>query len=79
MTLSYVKARTLATKALLFDFNINVDIAKNLGCPVLIVGRGDLNRDLEAVVTPVMLAYESFAERECQILGIIVNRTTLWH
>ncbi len=58
-----------------FDFNINVDIAQNLGCPVLIVGRGDLDRDIEAVTTPVMLAYESFAEKECQILGIVVNRT----
>lgn len=58
-----------------FDFNVNVDIAKNLGCPVLILGRGDLNRDIEGVVTPILLSYESFSEKECQILGIIVNRT----
>lgn len=58
-----------------FVFNINVDIAKNLGCPVLILGRGDLNRDIEEVMTPILMSYESFSEKECQILGIIVNRT----
>lgn len=58
-----------------FDFNVNVDIAKNLGCPVLILGRGDLNRDIEGIMTPILLSYESFCEKECQILGVIVNRT----
>src|SRR5690606_6834356 len=58
-----------------FVFNINVDIAKNLGCPVLILGRGDQNRDLESIITPILMSYESFCEKECQILGIIVNRT----
>lgn len=58
-----------------FDFNVNVDIAKNLGCPVLILGRGDLNRDIEEITTPILLSYESFIEKECQILGVIVNRT----
>ena len=58
-----------------FDFNINVDIAKNLGCPVLILGRGDLNRDIEGITTPVLLSYDSFRDRECQILGVLINRT----
>ncbi len=58
-----------------FDFNVNVDIAKNLGCPVLVLGRGDLKRSAEQITTPVLLSYESFLEKECQVLGIIVNRT----
>ncbi len=58
-----------------FDFNINVDIAKNLGCPVLILGRGDQHREIEEIIAPILLSYESFQEKECQILGLIVNRT----
>ncbi|MGB3848455.1 MAG: DRTGG domain-containing protein, partial [Tunicatimonas sp.] len=61
-------------EAAAFDVNINVDIAKNLGCPVLILGRGDLDRSLEDVLSPLRLAYDSFRERECPILGLVVNR-----
>ncbi|MDF9797569.1 phosphate acetyltransferase [Catalinimonas alkaloidigena] len=57
-----------------FDFDINVDIAKNLGCPVLILGRGDMDRELEEVISPVRLTYELFADKECDILGVIINR-----
>ena len=61
-------------EAAAFDVNINVDIAKNLGCPVLILGRGDLNRSLEDVLSPMRLTYDSFREKECQVLGLVVNR-----
>jgi phosphate acetyltransferase len=57
-----------------FDFDINVDIAKNLGCPVLILGRGDLGRELEEVISPVQISYELFSNKECEILGIVINR-----
>ena len=56
-----------------FEFNLNADIAYNLGCPVLIVGNAAEN-DIEAAVNPVLIAAEQFEERECQILGAIVNR-----
>lgn len=58
-----------------FDFNVNVDIAKNLSCPVLILGRGDMKRNIEQIITPVLLSYDSFLEKECQILGVVINRT----
>ncbi len=61
-------------EAAAFDVNINVDIAKNLGCPVLILGRGDLDRSVEDVLNPLRLAYDTFRERECPILGLVVNR-----
>ena len=57
-----------------FDFDINVDIAKNLGCPVLILGRGDMERELDEVISPVQISYEHFADKECEILGVIINR-----
>ena len=62
-------------EAIAFDVNINVDIAKNLGCPVLILGRGDLDRRLEDVISPMQLTYDTFREKECPILGLIVNRS----
>jgi phosphate acetyltransferase len=57
-----------------FDFDINADIAKNLGTPVLILGRGDLGRELDEVINPVQLSYERFKEKEIDILGVIINR-----
>ena len=61
-------------EAAAFDVNINVDIAKNLGCPVLILGRGDLERSLEDSVSPMQMTYDSFREKECQVLGLVINR-----
>ena len=61
-------------EAAAFDVNINVDIVKNLGCPVLILGRGDLDRSLDDVLSPLQLTYDTFRERECPILGLVVNR-----
>ncbi|MFP4090234.1 MAG: phosphate acetyltransferase [Cyclobacteriaceae bacterium] len=57
-----------------FDFDINADVAKNLGTPVLILGRGDMSRELEEVISPVQLVYERYREKEIEILGIIINR-----
>ncbi|MEQ9438536.1 MAG: phosphate acetyltransferase [Cyclobacteriaceae bacterium] len=57
------------------DFNINVDFAKNLGCPVLILARGDHFSNVEDVLSQVQITYESFVENECEVLSVIVNRT----
>ncbi len=61
-------------EAVAFDVNINVDIAKNLGCPVLILGRSDLGRSLDDIVSPMQLTYDTFREKECPILGLVANR-----
>ena len=57
-----------------FDVNITADITKNLGCPVLILGRGDQPRSLEEAVSPMQFTYNSFCEKECQVLGLVMNR-----
>ena len=62
-------------EAAAFDVNINVDIAKNLGCPVLILGRGDQSRSLDDTISPLQLTYDSFRERDCEVLGLVINRT----
>lgn len=56
-----------------FEFDVNADIAKNLGCPVLVVGHA-AERTVEQAISPILLALEAFIEKECQILGLFVNR-----
>jgi phosphate acetyltransferase len=62
------------TEALEFDFN--ADVAKNLGCPVLIVTSAT-GRDVGAVVSSVGSSLAAFLERGCQVLGVAVNRVEL--
>ena len=63
------------TESSAFEFGINVQVAKNLGSPVLVIGRGDLGRSPEEVLTPVRLAIESFHEQDYDVMGAIINRT----
>ena len=56
-----------------FEFDINADIAKNLGCPVLILGNA-ADREIEAAIGPIQMAVDLFLAKECQILGVILNR-----
>ncbi|WKN43329.1 phosphate acetyltransferase [Tunicatimonas pelagia] len=57
------------------DFNINVDFAKNLGCPVLLLARGDQSSSIEDILSPVQITYDSFVENECEVVSVIINRT----
>ena len=57
-----------------FEFAINIQVAKNLGSPVLLIGRGDMNRNTEEILAPLRLAMESFHERDYDVVGVIINR-----
>ncbi len=57
-----------------FEFELNVEIANNLGCPVLLIA-GAHEGSIEGVVRSCLFAIESFEEKGSQILSIIVNRT----
>ncbi len=57
------------------DFNINVDFAKNLGCPVLLLARADHSSTIDDILSPVQITYESFIESECEVVSVIINRT----
>ncbi len=63
------------TESSAFEFGINVQVAKNLGSPVLIIGRGDLGRSPEETLAPIRLAIESFHAQDYDVMGAIVNRT----
>jgi phosphate acetyltransferase len=56
-----------------FEFDINVEIAHNLGCPVLVMASAAGN-EIEGVVDHIKFALDLFTEGGCQILGTIVNR-----
>lgn len=56
-----------------FEFDLNADIARNLGAPVLVVSSA-AGRDVATVVNSVHATEEAFAARGCQLLGTIVNR-----
>ena len=56
-----------------FEFNLNREIAKNLGCPILILGNA-AGRTLEDTINPVEISFDSFQDKKCQVIGIIINK-----
>ena len=56
-----------------FEFDINADIANNLGCPVVLSANA-YNRSEEGVIRSVETSLESFIEKHCKVVAIIVNR-----
>ena len=56
-----------------FEFNLNTEIAKNLGCPILILGNAD-RRSIQEAIAPVKMSLKSYLARECQVVGIVFNK-----
>lgn len=63
-----------STVALEFDFN--ADVAKNLGCPVLLVASGS-NRTVPDLVNTARATIDAYQEMGTQVLGLIVNRANV--
>lgn len=59
-----------------FEFDINADIAANLGSPLLIIANACQKTEHE-IISSTKLAVESFADKAVDILGIIVNRADI--
>src|SRR5580658_7309276 len=53
------------------DFDLNANLANQLGCPVLVVVNGAASGD---VVEEVQLARESLQRKDCVLFGVLVNR-----
>ncbi|MBI5187330.1 MAG: phosphate acetyltransferase [Nitrospinae bacterium] len=63
-----------------FEFDINADIANNLGAPVLFVTSGktkNVKKNSEEILNALNMAIESFEEKGCSILGAIVSRVAI--
>lgn len=56
-----------------FEFDINVDIANNIGSPVLLVANGR-GRDPGDVVGSTAMALDTFRARGVHVLGAVINR-----
>jgi phosphate acetyltransferase len=56
-----------------FEFDVNADIARNLGAPILLAVSGR-DRSTGEIVDNAILSKEKFAERGCDLLAVIVNR-----
>jgi phosphate acetyltransferase len=53
------------------DFDLNANLANQLGCPVLVVINGAASSN---VVEEVQLAREELQRKDCELFGVIVNR-----
>jgi phosphate acetyltransferase len=56
-----------------FEFEINVEVARNLGAPVLLLvsGRG---HNASEIYENTCMSKEEFEDRGCDLLGVVVNR-----
>jgi phosphate acetyltransferase len=56
-----------------FEFDTNINIAKNLGSPVIIVVSGE-EKTIPQLINSVLTVWRNFELREVQVVGIIVNK-----
>jgi phosphate acetyltransferase len=56
-----------------FEFDINAEISRNLGCPVLLVANARRKSSHE-ILRSIELALDSLKEKRCQTIGTILNR-----
>lgn len=61
------------TSSATFEFDINAEIANNLGCPVLLVSSAK-GKSPDQMISQIKLALDSILEKGGHTVGIIVNR-----
>ena len=59
-----------------FEFDLNAEIANNLGCPVLMVANA-YQHDVDEIAKSCQFALESFEDKGCNVLSLILNRTSV--
>ncbi len=65
-----------------FESNVNAEISKNLGSPILLVANGldsasGENREIAEVVDHICMIKESFDELGCEFFGVIINKCAM--
>ena len=68
-----IEGTDFAGESAAFEFDANAAIARNLGCPVLLVGTGR-DRSPEEAARQLRVAMDNFREEETEVIGAIVNR-----
>lgn len=60
----------------IFEFDVNVLIAKNLGIPVIIVASGK-NKTKEVLMGNLQMAYHAFVNKDVRVLAMVSNKLEL--
>ncbi|WP_292889151.1 phosphate acetyltransferase [Nonlabens sp.] len=71
-----VEGTSFSGQGAMIELDMNVVIAKNLGIPVIILASGE-GSTLEGVVGDLQLAYDSFKDKEVEVLSLIANKVAL--
>jgi phosphate acetyltransferase len=56
-----------------FEFDVNVLIAKNLGIPVIIVASG-VNKTKEVLMGNLQMAYHAFVNKDVRVMAMVCNK-----
>lgn len=56
-----------------FEFDVNVLIAKNLGIPVVIISSG-VGKSKEEMMGSMQMAYNAFSQKDVNVLALIANK-----
>jgi phosphate acetyltransferase len=62
-----------ASSSAAFEFDINAEISRNLGCAVLLVANTNQKR-VDETIQAIDLALDAFSEKGCRPLAIVINR-----
>ncbi|MEZ7513953.1 phosphate acetyltransferase [Flavobacterium frigidarium] len=68
-----VEGTSFSGEGTVIELDMNVLIAKNLGIPTIIVGTGT-EKTLEELIDGLHLTYNSYKQKEVEVLAIIVNK-----
>ncbi|MCD6355487.1 MAG: phosphate acetyltransferase [Prolixibacteraceae bacterium] len=68
-----VEGADFAEKGVAFEFDLNVEIAKNLSIPTIVVSSA-YEKDLKDAVSNVDLAVKAFAEKDVPVQAVFMNR-----
>lgn len=61
------------SKGAAVEFNLNQEIAKNLGCPILILGNAN-ERSIPETLSAISISIEAYKNYEADIVGLILNK-----
>lgn len=69
-----VEGSDFSGKGGITELDVNLAIAKNIGAPVLLVGAGN-EKPKREFINSIKLTYNSFVEKDVDVIGIIANKT----
>ena len=70
-----VEGSDFSGERLFTELDINLNIAKNLGIPAMIVASG-IGKNAQDFTDSLFITYQSFIEKEVDVIGIVANKVT---